>query len=310
MIAARFGSRPDLVEFLGKQLVKGRLALFLGAGITMQLAEAEDGNWMGLPSWPKLIGNLYATEEAIPPQLSDLVNAADEFRLKYCYENYQKFAERVTQALYKDINLEFAAIRRNDTLGALGALAISSLRGSVSEIVTFNFDDILERYLIYHGLVATPVFEEKFWVSRGDVLIYHPNGFLPSPGSCFGMPSDYLVLDRSSYSKTTGRSDQRMNQKMETIMQSNVCLFVGLSGDDQRLDSLLMVSKDKHAYNSSQMGYWGVTLSTSDRIETARRWAERGVYHFRVTDYENDLPTFLFQISQSAGNCNRISGSQ
>ena len=87
---------------------------------------------------------------------------------------------------------------------------------------------------------------------------------------------------------------------METILQSHICLFVGLSGDDERLDNLLMLSKDKHARDSSKIGFWGVTVSTSTAIETERHWAERGIYHCRLNDYRVDLPLFLFQICQAA----------
>jgi hypothetical protein len=180
---------------------------------------------------------------------------------------------------------------------------MASMRGSVSQLVTLNFDDVLERYLSYHGIVANPVFEEKFWAGKGDVVIYHPHGFLPSPGSIYNETSSYIVLDRRSYSERVGRSELRMNQTMETIMQSHICLFIGLSGNDQRLDSLILATKnDKHAYSSSRIGYWGVAFSTSKDPTVAKMWSERGIFLHCIDKYDPDLPRFLFEVCQGAAS--------
>jgi hypothetical protein len=181
---------------------------------------------------------------------------------------------------------------------------MASMRGSVSQLVTFNFDDVLERYLAYHGIIASPIFEEKFWADKGDVVIYHPHGFLPSHGSPYHEMSSYIVLDRRSYSERTGRADQRMNQTMETIMQSHICLFIGLSGNDQRLDSLIVttMNENKHAYSSSRIGYWGVVFSTSKEPTVSKMWEERGIFLHSLDNYEPDLPRFLFEVCQSAAS--------
>jgi hypothetical protein len=92
-----------------------------------------------------------------------------------------------------------------------------------------------------------------------------------------------------------------MNQKMETVLQSHVCLFIGLSGDDPRLDSLMVETyKDKHAYNRSETGYWGIAFSMSSEARITRQWADRGIYLQHLVDYRSDLPKFLFEICQQA----------
>jgi hypothetical protein len=93
-----------------------------------------------------------------------------------------------------------------------------------------------------------------------------------------------------------------MNQKMETVMQSHICLFIGLSGDDERLDNPMMETKEsgKHAYNPTSIGYWGVAFTTSEDPVETRKWAIRGVYLQKLLDYSTDLPEFLFEICQKA----------
>ena len=181
---------------------------------------------------------------------------------------------------------------------------MASLRGRVSEIFTLNFDDVLDRYLEYHGIVVVPAFEEKSWADRGDIVINHPYGFLPSPGSPFRSRSSYVVLDRSSYAELSGNSHQRMNQKMETAMQSHICLFIGLSGNDERIDNLMMRThkEKKHAYNPKDIGYWGVAFGVSKDPNDSRRWAKRGIYLQKLDDYHTDPPNFLFEICQNAAS--------
>jgi hypothetical protein len=269
----------------------------------MKLATGDDGLLMGLPDWPTLMNNLYAIKE-LPPTIytknTNFPQVAEDFRLQHCNGNNGYWLDCVSKALYAGGDLDFSLIRKNGTLEAIGALVRTSLRGAVSEIVTLNFDDVLDRYLAIHGIVVVPTFEEKCWASRGDIVIYHPHGFLPSPGSCFQPASSFVVLDRSSYSK----SAPIMNQKMKLVMQSHICLFIGLSGEDERLDKLIWETKDEgnHAYNTSQTGYWGVAFSASYNQAKARKWEERRIYLQKLDDYHTDLPNFLFEICQSAAS--------
>lgn len=302
MIAAHFNNRAKLIDFLGSALRKGRLALFIGAGISQGLRKEELVSYSNLPDWKGLLCNLFRQHsETLAPD-ANLITAAEQIRVKFYADNVPGWISAVRNALYDGVALDFELIRKNDTLGAIGAFAMASARGRISQLVTLNFDDVLERYLAYHGVIVAPVFEEKFWAGKGDVVIYHPHGFLPSPNSPFLESSKYVVLDRKSYSERTGRADQRMNQVMETILQSHICMFVGLSGDDPRLDSLIVTTKDdsKHAYTSGGIGYWGVAFGTSKDPSVAKVWAERGIFLQVLEKYDPDLPRFLFEVCQSA----------
>jgi hypothetical protein len=206
----------------------------------------------------------------------------------------------VQAALYQTVRLDFDAIRQNATLAGIGALVSHSRRGQVSEVFTLNFDDILERYLRYHGIVAKPVIDEKFWSEPGDVLVHHPHGFLPSPGSPFPNSSTFLVFDERSYLNQS--PDSRWNQRMEVVMQAHICLFVGLGRDDMHLKKLVADTAKKHAFSPAKEGYWGVVLRAKPEDVEVLDWAQYDVHVEPLSDYAVDLPGVLFGICQEAAN--------
>ena len=181
--------------------------------------------------WGELIERLYISQGWSVPSGANYLQQANDFRNKFLNvpKSVDEYNECVSKALYQGLtsaSLDFSAIRQNATLAGIGALVAYSRRGTVKDVFSFNFDDILERYLLYHGVLARPVIEENFWAGAGDVVVHHPHGFLPSPGSPFPEGSSRIVLDERSF--VSQKDDSRCNQRMEVAMQANVCLFVGL----------------------------------------------------------------------------------
>ena len=299
LTASQFSDEDLLLDLIGSKLVRGSLALFLGAGISKELSPTEDDLWMGLPSWRTLLQRLLDGET--DPDLAEksYPQKALYFRLKYHKNNYPAYLAAVEAALYENLKFNFTDIRKNDTLAALGALVMNSSRGRVSEVVTFNWDDILERFLLYYGFVTKPVFEAHFEAEVADVRVLHPHGFLPSPGSPFLARSERIIFDQTSYSERTGREADRWNRKLTTILLEHMCLFVGLSGDDPAIDSLAVIARD--GYRQGKIPYWGVTILKSPSQITIDAHHERGIFVHSVSDYRH-LPDFLFRIVQSAAS--------
>jgi len=294
-----FQQRKYVVKFLGEALHNRRLAIFLGAGVSRDLI--NDGVApIGLPTWPALIAKLYAGRRWDAPAGSNYYQQAEDFKNRLLAEGgtFEDFKGDVTQVLYGGINLDFAKIRENPTLAAIGAIVSHSLRGQVAEVFTLNFDDVLERYLRYQGIIAKPVIDEKFWSEPADVRVHHPHGFLPSPDSPFKVSSTFLVFDERSYLEQN--SDSRWNQRIEVAMQSHICLFIGLSRDDFHLKQLVSKTSKKHAFSSVRDGFWGVVLRADPKIEEVRDWAQYHVHVESLTDYPTDLPALLFAVCQSA----------
>ena len=284
-----FDNRSNLTAYLGSQLYHGRLALILGAGIPKPF---------GLPEWDDLISSLFDSVGEPVPSGKTATQAAEYFRLQHFKNAPEGFKSAVHKALYKSANADFNSMRANGTLAAFGALVMSSRRGNTSDVINFNFDNLLELYLEYHGFVTDSVTTDVHWTQAADVNIFHPHGFLPvDPHET---KSDEIILDQRSFSKVVGRDSNLWRQVAMTIFRRRTCLFVGLSGEDPNLDSMLIEAQENHASKLENTCYWGVKFSASDDDVERQLWQNRGVYFQQVKDYKDDLPSFIFEICQNA----------
>jgi hypothetical protein len=293
---AEFDDPSMLRRYLAKQLGRGRLALVLGAGISTAFK---------LPGWKELLERLYALRGTRPPKGTDLKQQADYFRVTYFKNDKKGFIEAVKEALYQGVSVSFQDLRHSATLGAVGSLVMASQRGNVSEVITFNWDNLLELYLEYHGFVTLSATAERHWGGRADVSVLHPHGYIPyGPDE---KSSDDIIFDQTSYGDVIGKEEKPWRQKLLTIMRSHTCLFVGLSGTDDNLVSLLQTCKSQHASRKENSLFWGATFTTSDDRAQAILWEEKGVYSKKISNYNTDLPEILFGICQEAAQLRRTS---
>jgi hypothetical protein len=285
-----FTDRDQLIEYLASQLNRGRLALVLGAGISKPF---------GLPKWEELLQRLF-TAQGKPLPSDTPERQAEYLRLTHFSGNPRGFTDAIHQALYTGVSADFASLRGNGTLAAIASLVMASHRGSVSEVITFNFDNLLELLLTYHGFVTASVFREFHWAQSADVTIYHPHGLIPFDP--VQERSEQVVFDQASYSAIVGKADSPWRQTMLTIFRRRTCLFIGLSGRDDNLDSMMQECSPQHASRSENTAYWGITFLDHDDDVAAHIWQDRGVFFNRVVDYQRDLPDFLFAICQKAAS--------
>lgn len=279
-----------LVWHLSNNLCQGHLSLFLGSGISQP--------FLGL-SWKELVAKLFASKHEKMPDCS-LEDAATRFRYNYFANDTLGYLNAVGGALYSNSNLSFEILRRNDTLGAIGAFAMASLRGNARGIVTLNFDDVLELYLRYHGFVTRSVAEDIHWSGLADITIYHPHGFLPSSLNSSSYSSD-IVFDKNSYGRALGGSGSKWREIIFSILRTNTCLFLGLSGADLQLTAWLADAvKDHPAIRANNLPYWGVAFSTDAGSGVKASWKDLGIFCMHVNDYHKHLPNFLFSVCQQA----------
>ena len=266
-------SRRQLVKivatFLFSQSVAtadGAACIILGAGLSKPF---------GLPDWPELLFRLYAAKgETCPSDTPE--RQAEYFRATHYKNDVQGLLNAVYDGLYAKATYGFSELRKNNTLAAIGALIMASQRGSVADVVTFNYDDLLELYLKYHGFVVASIHRRTHWHQSADVTLYHPHGFLPTNPS--DTRSDDIVLDQSSYSQVIGKDNDVWRQTILNIMRRKTCIFIGISGQDNNLDSMMHECQKQHASSQESSTYWGVTVSTSGDKVPATLWQRRGVY--------------------------------
>ena len=162
----------------------------------------------------------------------------------------------------------------------------------MNRVISFNYDDLLEVYLRYYGYTVASVAELPAWERNADVSVLHPHGLLPHAKS--DPPQGTLILTQASFDKLAGRLEEMWTRKVLDVFESHFCLFVGLSGNNKNLSSLL--SNTKHPTKDL---YWGIRFTDNDADPKNFFWEKRKVYPKVLSSYD-DLPTFLFRICQKA----------
>lgn len=202
--AAAWENPSKLKHFLGHQLVEGRVALVLGAGVSFGF---------GLPSWRKLVEDMFSEAGHAYPSSLAPPEASDRLYVDVLGKDDAKLVQLLAQALYKTFDASANTLRRNELLIGLAALIVRSGRGSASRIVSFNFDDVLERFLRYLGLTVHSVSTMPSWASAHDVRVYHPHGYTPQGGAT----SDRVVFTQLQYDKLVGDNEMWEAVLLETL---------------------------------------------------------------------------------------------
>lgn len=283
----QWDDEENVIQFLAEQLTKGRLALFLGAGISQ---------FYGLPAWRSLIDRLSALHGEKPTQDGeDLVRRAGHIRAEYYSKQNKEFLNIVHKLLYTDITLDYKLIRSNELLSAIGALVMSSTRGRATKVFTLNFDDLLENYLEFHGFTTAVVHSPRHWNFNDDVVIYHPHGFLPLGERKF---SDDIILGTIDYFDIM--KSPAWQAILKSSLRTHTFLFIGLSGDDMHLQSLLSDIRTEHAAADERLAYHSVRFCIEGKRDELRSiFKECGIYTKSILNY-SELPDFLFKICQQA----------
>jgi hypothetical protein len=275
---------PSLSDYLARQLNRGSLGLVLGAGTS---------GHFGLPSWKKLIANLYDHHGATPPDKSETIQA-EVFKNRYHPNDQESFFSEVREALYQGVNISFDQMMSHHTLSGILSMLLAAGPSARTEVVTFNWDNLLEEYLTLHGRVVNPVYEEMHWSRTADITVFHPHGYLPFKDRL--ARSEKLIFDQYSYDEIMG-AETIWKQVLLGLFRNRTCILIGLSGDDPNLSGLLVRVKREHASLTTRTLYWAVTFITER--DASQRWLDRGVYPVVLNNYD-ELPEKLFEISRAA----------
>jgi hypothetical protein len=277
----------DPRDILAEQLASGRLTLVLGAGVSVGF---------GLPQWSELTDRAVKLSEctvdttALTPE-----EIAEEIFHKCGTE--QEFGRVIRAALYETYDSSLSKLTSNRLLTAIGALTMASTRGQVAQVISYNFDDLLERFLEYHGFMLESIGAAYNWASKVDIHLYHPHGILPSD---LKTPVTYPpVLARIQYDRIVGKSTNAWRNLLIQIMSSGTCLFLGLSGKDTNLSSTIYDVSKIHPGMSDGDAYWGVRISDKDSDPLKNMWMGRKVCQYTIPHYDL-LPEVLLEICQRA----------
>jgi SIR2-like domain len=214
-------ANPDeAARYLGEHLFRGSLALVLGAGVSKPL---------GLPTWEELLAACFKEIGVPPSKIPDLELRATDLA-EACVRKSRDLKKVVLDCLYPPKGLSPVALMASKRMGALGAMLMGSRRGTVKDVLTFNFDSALEEYLTLHGYVVRIVTELPTLIGSEDVTIFHPHGYLPSK-SARGTASDSLIFTKQSILQRTGDHENRWWGVLRELVRSKVLVLIGISED-------------------------------------------------------------------------------
>lgn len=251
-------TEPEIAtRYLAKLLLRGELVLLLGAGVSMANS---------LPSWKGLVRHCEsavgidsptATEDGDTRSSAELQEAMEEVSDRLADDD--RFRDLVREGLYAGADIADGTYSddalRSMLLIAIGALVMPSQRGSITEIITLNFDDLLEWYLHLHGYRTQSVANFPVYLrSDVDVTIFHPHGFLPLTNEYES--TDWMVFRYSEFvarlAETKGKAWSRHTTSM---LSTKRLLALGTSMGDIDIDVQLVAARDEHTDETLPAGF-------------------------------------------------------
>jgi hypothetical protein len=234
------------------------LVLFLGAGISIPY---------GIPSWKNLVlellfeqaqgtrklGSLWPHyRRAVASWMTDYfdydplvlarmverdLRSRASQRAQRSADGKDPFLERLRKHLYAS----YTKPRERTTLDAIADLiAGGNARGGVDAVVTFNFDDLLERALGRRGVAVQSVASGDRQAGAG-VKVIHAHGYLPRAG--YLSRRDIVFTEPDYHHLTESVFHWGLSEIVERL-RKNTVLFIGLSMVDPSLRRLLDASRN------------------------------------------------------------------
>lgn len=219
--------KPNLLElslpeaaakYLSSHLLSGSLALLLGAGMSKPI---------GLPSWNELINRCLERLGSGPYTGDDLELGGTRVEM-LCAEKRLDLRRLLRTTLYDGASIDPTSLMGNRRLGSLGALLMGSRRGTVTSVVTLNFDSVLEEYLSLHGYVSRIVTDLPALTGNENVTVYHMHGYIPSTNIEGPPPSCEIVFSKDSMNKRVGEQNGPWPTLLRTFARSKVLLLLGV----------------------------------------------------------------------------------
>ncbi len=281
------------IDFLADYLSDGSLVLFLGAGTS---------RGFGLPDWLTFANGL-REKAGLPPITKvgtpeDLQNGVDE-ALDIIGEDSVKRLAYTKEILYPDLGeLKMTLALDHHLLVALSSLLMGSRRGHVNRVVTYNYDSMLEWFLMLFGFEVNSISSLPAMEGSEDVRIYHPHGFAPHP--LLGMKdSSTLVLGLQDANIKVGDRVNLWVEKERQMIETGMPLFIGMSGHtlSDRAIGTTISSIAKSFGDTRPLGLW-IYLGDLPKEKEAEYLRNKIVPI--VIKNPVKIPEFILKIAQKA----------
>lgn len=222
--------------------LRGKITLFIGAGVSMDA---------GLPSWSDLLEGLVDYIE--DKNTKELVKSIED---KNLIIKAQKIMVAIKEGLKATGPHEvikralYSNNEQNEESDLVNEIANLLNDGVIDAIVTYNYDDIIERKLESCGIPYSLITDGNKLMERTGIPILHVHGYIPKSEELKNIPQ--LVLDDSSYNRLFSDAYTWTNVAQLHYLRSSNCVFLGFSMQDPNLRRLLEIAHignsegDKH----------------------------------------------------------------
>lgn len=254
--------REERIEILIEAYKKRQFAAFLGAGVSSSA---------GMPDWNTLLNSLFVSYLAKEFKNSESISDYDIKQIVYRLNDVdepsalmaarylrkgltkeqsedQTFINTISDNLYKlrDTKKDISS----KLIKSISNLCMPTQTGArVKSVVTYNFDDLLERELEAKSIRHHSIYKENELSDPDELPVYHVHGFLPEIKSKYsGLENSKLVFSEEGYHQIYSDAYHWSNLVQLYNLRENSCLMIGLSMTDPNLRRLLEIS----ARNSEQ----------------------------------------------------------
>lgn len=218
------------IRKLRNEIQIGQNSLFIGAGLSCSL---------GVPNWLKLLKNLhnrvrrkvrdYPVFNSIKKDSNGSYLITARFLSDAADKNKMTFVSEIRKQLYKKSTL------KSKLLDAV----IDLLRlNRIGEIITYNYDTLLEQRMTSEEIMNTPVDGRNRRVKNA-IPVMHVHGVIDPKDNTF---DDNVVLSEDEYHQLYRDSYHWANVAQLYVLTHTTCIFVGLSMTDPSLRRLLDIA--------------------------------------------------------------------
>jgi len=280
------------IETLTLALRNGYLTVFIGAGVSKSATSA-------FPDWVSLVrqcceeADVHFDEERSESN-EYLRQVVEDVERKYSPSDFLNIVERF---LYEGVEYNIQ-LMKTDLLVSLGSIVMNSLRGGARAVVNYNFDDLLEWYLAYHGFCIDVVSMYPTLLRNSDVSIYHPHGFLPRLDVNRDLRTRDIVFSEQKYQRAMTSEVSPWNEVQRALLGCTLGLFVGLSGEDPHIAALCDKVYNQIIGKKRIIGFQVLKDEPKSRDKEGYNLS-RGIVNVYISDY-TQLPEFLLSICRSA----------
>lgn len=280
-------------------IAENNFSLFLGAGVSMSA---------NLPCWWKLLAGMIDRckqrmfKEADLDQLtkvcynSSIVMGRFIRMMMESKSNEEGFYQCLHDALYNGID-SFSSPLITEICNL-----IQSKRQQAQGIITYNFDDVMERALKSSGIGNYSIFGQN--QPQQQFPIYHVHGFVPfeNKENIKSLP----VLSEEEYHRVYANSYNWSNVEQIHALSRTTCIFIGLSMTDPNLRRLLDIAI-RDSENEARHFVFLPHITKFKNVKDANKknneamrihkeiFLELGLRVIWYTDYK-ELPTLISQL--------------